>query len=55
MIGLLFSTVSGAYSLYNLRRQQARVDKKDGEGVVANKRIEKYVKPDADPCYGMVH
>ena len=45
MIGLLFSAVSGAYSLYNLRQQQAKVDKKDGEGVVASKRIEKYVKP----------
>ncbi len=43
MIGLLFSTLSGAYSLYSLRQQQARIDKKDGEGVVASKRIEKYV------------
>ncbi|KAF4634431.1 hypothetical protein G7Y89_g3670 [Cudoniella acicularis] len=41
MIGLLFSTMSGVYSLYNLRQQQAKVDKKDGEGVVAAKRIEK--------------
>jgi peroxin-11B len=45
MIGLLFSAVSGTYSLYNLKQQQARVDKKDGEGVVASKRIEKYVSP----------
>lgn len=42
MIGLLFSAVSGAYSLYNLRQQQARIDKKDGEGAIATKRIEKY-------------
>ncbi|EHK98957.1 hypothetical protein GLAREA_01366 [Glarea lozoyensis ATCC 20868] len=41
MFGLLFSTMSGVYSLYNLRLQQQRVDKKDGEGVVASKRIEK--------------
>jgi len=41
MFGLLFSAVSGAYSLWNLRQQQARIDKKDGEGVVASKRIEK--------------
>jgi len=41
MIGLLFSAVSGAYSLYNLRAQQSKVDKKEGEGVVASKRIEK--------------
>ncbi len=42
MIGLLFSTVSGAYSLYNLRQQAAKLNKEDGEGVVASKRIEKY-------------
>ena len=42
MIGLLFSAVSGTYSLYNLRQQQSRVDKNDGEGAVATKRIEKY-------------
>ena len=41
MIGLLFSAVSGAYSLYNLRQQHSKIDKKDGEGVVASKRIEK--------------
>lgn len=41
--GLIFSVVSGVYSLYGLRAQQARIDKKDGEGVVAGKRIEKYV------------
>jgi peroxin-11B len=43
MFGLLFSAMSGTYSLWNLRQQQARIDKKDGEGVVASKRIEKYV------------
>ncbi|KAI9054495.1 hypothetical protein LZ554_001653 [Drepanopeziza brunnea f. sp. 'monogermtubi'] len=41
MIGLLFSAVSGSYSLYNLRQQQRRISKEDGEGVVAAKRIEK--------------
>lgn len=41
MIGLLFSAISGTYSLYNLRQQQAKIDKKDGEGVVTSKRIEK--------------
>jgi peroxin-11B len=45
MIGLLFSAVSGTYSLYQLRQQQSRIDKKDGEGVVAAKRIEKYDIP----------
>lgn len=42
MIGLLFSAMSGTYSLYQLRLQQSRIDKKDGEGAVATKRIEKY-------------
>lgn len=41
--GLVFSVVSGLYSLYGLRAQQRRLDKKNGEGVVAGKRIEKYV------------
>ncbi|TVY73196.1 Peroxisomal membrane protein PMP27 [Lachnellula suecica] len=39
--GLFFSAVSGLYSLYNLKQQESRIDKKDGEGVVASKRIEK--------------
>lgn len=43
MTGILFSTISGVYSLYNLRQQEGRIDKKEGEGVVASKRIEKYV------------
>lgn len=43
LFGLLFSVASGSYSLWNLRQQQSRIDKKDGEGVVASKRIEKYV------------
>ncbi|KAE8453208.1 hypothetical protein EG329_011275 [Mollisiaceae sp. DMI_Dod_QoI] len=41
MIGLVFSAVSGTYSLYQLRLQQSKIDKKDGEGAVATKRIEK--------------
>jgi len=41
MIGLIFSAVSGTYSLYQLRLQQSKIDKKDGEGAVATKRIEK--------------
>ncbi len=44
MFGLLFSAVSGTYSLYNLRQQQKKISKEDGEGVVAAKRIEKYVR-----------
>ncbi|CZT45849.1 peroxisomal membrane protein PMP27 [Rhynchosporium secalis] len=41
MFGLLFSAVSGTYSLYNLRQQKQRINKEDGEGVVAAKRIER--------------
>jgi peroxin-11B len=41
MIGLLFSTMSGTYSLWNLRQQSRKINKEDGEGVVAAKRIEK--------------
>ncbi|KAK6599047.1 peroxisomal biogenesis factor 11 [Botrytis cinerea] len=41
LMGLLFSTASGMYSLYNLRQQSAKIDKKDGESVVTSKRIEK--------------
>lgn len=50
MVGLLFSAVSGGYSLYNLRLQQTRVDKKDGEGALATKRIEKYVPRSLPEC-----
>ncbi|KAH8590587.1 peroxisomal biogenesis factor 11 [Bisporella sp. PMI_857] len=39
-IGILFSTASDLYSLYGLRAQQQKLDKKDGESVVASKRIE---------------
>ncbi|TAQ83355.1 hypothetical protein B7494_g8321, partial [Chlorociboria aeruginascens] len=45
MIGLLFSAVAGSYSWWSLRQQAARIDKKEGEGVVASKRIEKYCHP----------
>ncbi|RDW85636.1 hypothetical protein BP5796_03961 [Coleophoma crateriformis] len=40
-MGLLFSTISGSYKLYSLRQQEGRINKEDGEGVVASKRIEK--------------
>jgi len=40
-VGLLFSAISGTYTLYNLRQEEAKVDKKDGQGVVESKRIEK--------------
>jgi peroxin-11B len=40
-VGLAFSAVNGFYSLYRLKQREALVDKKDGEGVVEAKRIEK--------------
>lgn len=45
MVGLVFSAVSGVYGLYQLRLQQGRIEKTDGEGVVASKRIERYACP----------
>jgi len=41
MAGLLFSAISGVYSFYGLRVQEGKIDRKEGEGVVASKRIER--------------
>ncbi|KAI0867456.1 peroxisomal biogenesis factor 11 [Hypoxylon argillaceum] len=38
-VGLACSVVAQAYTLYQLRRREARVDKKEGEGVVEAKKI----------------
>jgi peroxin-11B len=40
-MGLLCSVVGQAYTLYGLRQREARVNRKDGEGVVESKRIAK--------------
>jgi len=45
MAGLIFSAVSGVYSLWRLQEKEKKVDRKEGEGVVEAKKIEKYV-----PC-----
>lgn len=37
--GLICSVLTQVYTLYNLRQREAKVDKKDGEGVVESKRI----------------
>ncbi|KAI1079895.1 peroxisomal biogenesis factor 11 [Whalleya microplaca] len=37
--GLLCSVVAQVYTLYRLREREAKVDKKEGEGVVESKRI----------------
>lgn len=38
-IGIIFSIVGQLYKLHTLRLREAKVDKKDGEGVVESKRI----------------
>ncbi|KAI0386542.1 peroxisomal biogenesis factor 11 [Hypomontagnella monticulosa] len=38
-IGILCSVVAQTYTLYRLREREAKVDKKEGEGVVESKRI----------------
>ncbi|KAI0839872.1 peroxisomal biogenesis factor 11 [Hypoxylon sp. FL0890] len=38
-LGLLCSVVAQMYTLYRLREREAKVDKKEGEGVVESKRI----------------
>ena len=45
MAGLIFSAISGLYSLWRLQEKEKTVDRKEGEGVVEAKKIEKYV-----PC-----
>ncbi|KAJ5669663.1 hypothetical protein N7462_010733 [Penicillium macrosclerotiorum] len=39
--GLLCSAVAGVYTLFRLREQEKTVDRKEGEGVVEAKKIEK--------------
>lgn len=41
-MGLLFNTVAGVYTLYQLRQRAQAVDRKDGEGVVESKKLERY-------------
>ncbi len=44
-MGLLFNTVAGVYTLYQLRQKAQSVDRKDGEGVVESKKLERYRSP----------
>jgi hypothetical protein len=39
--GLLCSAVAGVYTLYGLQQKEKTVDRKEGEGVVEAKKIEK--------------
>ena len=41
MAGLIFSAISGLYSLWRLQEKEKTLDRKEGEGVVESKKIEK--------------
>jgi peroxin-11B len=43
LMGLASSIISGVYTLNGLRLRRLAVDRKEGEGVVESKKIEKYV------------
>jgi predicted AlkP superfamily phosphohydrolase/phosphomutase len=43
--GLIFSTVAGIYTLVRLQEKEKTIDRKEGEGVVEAKKIEKYGIP----------
>lgn len=45
MVGLLFNAVGGAYTLFHLKQRENRIDKKDGEGVVEHKKLQRLVCP----------
>ncbi len=51
LVGLLFSTISGTYSLFQLQQREQTIDKKEGEGVVESKRLERFVSR-AICCFG---
>ena len=40
--GLIFSAVAGVYTLVRLQEKEKTIDRKEGEGVVEAKKIEKY-------------
>jgi peroxin-11B len=42
MTGLLFNAFAGFYKLYQLKQRSQSVNKKEGEGAVEGKQLEKY-------------
>ncbi|KAI9749107.1 MAG: hypothetical protein M4579_006997 [Chaenotheca gracillima] len=46
-VGLLFGTVANVYTLYQVQLKQKAIDKKDGEGVVESKKLERFGYPSA--------
>jgi peroxin-11B len=45
MTGLLFNAFAGFYKLYQLKQRSQLVNKKEGEGAVEGKQLEKYGNP----------
>ena len=43
--GLTFSAIAGLYTLWQLGQREQGLDKKEGEGVVESKKIERYADP----------
>ena len=43
MSGLICSAIAGVYSLYRLQEKEKSIDRKEGDGAVEAKKIEKYV------------
>jgi hypothetical protein len=41
--GLLFNTVAGLYTLWQLRQREEKINKKEGEGVVESKKLQRYI------------
>lgn len=43
MSGLVCSAVAGVYSLWRLQEREKSIDRKEGDGAVEAKKVEKYV------------
>ncbi|KAI4155358.1 MAG: hypothetical protein LQ340_001047 [Diploschistes diacapsis] len=41
MIGLIFNAIAGFYSLWQLKQREEKINKKEGEGVVEGKKLER--------------
>lgn len=51
-VGLVFNTVAGVYTLWQLRQREQNIDRKEGEGVVESKKIIRYghIQPFPQVC-----
>lgn len=47
-VGLMFNAIAGAYTLWQLRQKELSIDKNEGEGVVASKKLVKYGFEDSE-------